>query len=58
MDENPKCKLCNSIEIDWQILNTFNCRVCFKCKQAHPDKFSLLTKTECKEVSVQFCCPC
>jgi hypothetical protein len=26
-------------------------RVCAKCKKQFPEKYSLLTKTECKEVS-------
>ncbi|TIB67028.1 DNA repair protein [Wallemia mellicola] len=49
LNANPKCKLCSSIETDRQILQTFGIIVCHKCKQAHPEKFSLLTKTECKE---------
>ncbi|TIA99138.1 hypothetical protein E3P96_02977 [Wallemia ichthyophaga] len=49
LNANPKCKLCDSIEIDRQIFTSFGISVCHKCKQSHPDKFSLLTKTECKE---------
>lgn len=29
----------------------FSIRVCKKCKEKFPEKYSLLTKTECKEVS-------
>ncbi|CCJ28597.1 unnamed protein product [Pneumocystis jirovecii] len=46
--ENIKCDECGSVELDFQLLRVFNARVCFKCKKALPDKYSLLTKTECK----------
>lgn len=48
-DENEKCFECGSQELDFQFLGVFHCRVCFKCKAEIPDKYSLLTKTECKE---------
>lgn len=48
-DENEKCFECGSQELDFQFLGVFNSRVCFKCKGEFPDKYSLLTKTECKE---------
>lgn len=48
-DENEKCFECGSQELDFQFLGVFQCRVCFKCKAEFPDKYSLLTKTECKE---------
>ncbi|KAF8468281.1 XPA protein C-terminus-domain-containing protein, partial [Kalaharituber pfeilii] len=44
-----KCYECGSWEIDWQFLEVFRCRVCHKCKEKMPEKYSLLTKTECKE---------
>jgi DNA-repair protein complementing XP-A cells len=30
-------------------------RVCTACKKKFPEKYSLLTKTECKEVRTPFC---
>ncbi|GJJ09448.1 hypothetical protein Clacol_003671 [Clathrus columnatus] len=46
---NPKCDECQSVDIDQQFLKVFKCRVCHKCKQTLAEKYSLLTKTECKE---------
>ena len=48
-DENPKCFECQSMDIDHQLHEVFGARVCFKCKSKFADKYSLLTKTECKE---------
>lgn len=48
---NPKCKECNSTDIDHMFKKVFGCLVCNKCKNEFPEKYSLLTKTECKEVS-------
>lgn len=45
----PKCHECNSIEIDKKMLEIFGCLVCKRCKEKFPNKYSLLTKTECKE---------
>ena len=45
----PKCYECNSLEIDHNLYKTFNARVCRKCARKMPEKYSLLTKTECKE---------
>ncbi|KAK6519421.1 hypothetical protein TWF281_003255 [Arthrobotrys megalospora] len=44
-----KCFECESLELDWTFLDVFKCRVCGKCKEQFPDKYSLLTKTECRE---------
>ncbi len=49
---NPKCKECGSISIDPVFKSIFGCLVCSKCKDEHPTKYSLLTKTECREVRV------
>ena len=43
------CFDCGSLEIDWKWLEVFGCRVCAKCKDEKPDKYSLLTKTECRQ---------
>jgi hypothetical protein len=47
---NPKCKECDSIDIDHLFKRVFGLLVCEKCKAEQPEKYSLLTKTECKEV--------
>lgn len=45
----PKCFDCGSIDLDKKMNEVFHCRVCKSCKEKHPEKYSLLTKTECKE---------
>lgn len=45
----PKCFDCGSIDLDKKMLEVFHCRVCKSCKEKRPEKYSLLTKTECKE---------
>ncbi|KAH9470918.1 hypothetical protein Pst134EA_004829 [Puccinia striiformis f. sp. tritici] len=47
--QNPKCKVCGSVELDLQFFQVFKVSVCRKCKNDHPERFSLLTKTECKQ---------
>ena len=47
---NPKCGECQSVDIDQTFRKVFGCLVCHKCKNEKPEKYSLLTKTECKEV--------
>ncbi|KAI0735438.1 thioesterase-like superfamily-domain-containing protein [Earliella scabrosa] len=46
---NPRCQECNSMDIDPTFRRVFRCLVCNKCKNEKPEKYSLLTKTECKE---------
>ncbi|KAG1783678.1 hypothetical protein EV702DRAFT_958446 [Suillus placidus] len=46
---NPKCRECQSIDIDYTYKKIFGCLVCNKCKDEYPEKYGLLTKTECKE---------
>ncbi len=46
---NLKCATCPSPELDFQFLEIFRVRVCTACKANDPDKFSLLTKTECRQ---------
>lgn len=48
---NPKCNDCGSMDIDQTYKKVFGCLVCNTCKNQKPEKYSLLTKTECKEVS-------
>ena len=49
---NPHCRECNSMDVDTTFLKAFNCLVCKKCQNEKPEKYSLLTKTECKEVYI------
>lgn len=44
----PKCFECNSITINPEFYKVYGCRVCNKCKEKFPEKYSLLTKTDCK----------
>ncbi|KAH9046487.1 XPA protein C-terminus-domain-containing protein [Lactarius hengduanensis] len=46
---NPKCHDCSSVDIDQTYRRVFKCLVCDKCKNDNVEKYSLLTKTECKE---------
>ncbi|KZT74859.1 hypothetical protein DAEQUDRAFT_742304 [Daedalea quercina L-15889] len=46
---NPKCAECQSVDIDQTYRKIFGCLVCNRCKNEKPEKYSLLTKTECKE---------
>ncbi|RLV89989.1 DNA repair protein RAD14 [Spathaspora sp. JA1] len=45
----PRCYECDSIDIDANLMTNFQVRACRKCVKAHPEKYSLLTKTECRE---------
>lgn len=49
--QSLKCRDCNSLDIDHQFRKVFRCLVCKKCQNEKPETYSLLTKTECKEVS-------
>ncbi|KAG6845638.1 hypothetical protein H0H87_005845 [Tephrocybe sp. NHM501043] len=46
---NPKCAECQSMDIDQTFKKVFGCLICKKCQNEKPEKYSLLTKTECKE---------
>ena len=48
-EENKLCRECGSLEIDWKWEEILGCAICTPCKEKHPDKYSLLTKTEAKE---------
>lgn len=45
----PKCQECQSIDIDIVFYDNFHVKVCRKCKKEYGEKYSLLTKTECRE---------
>ncbi|KAI3323940.1 DNA repair protein [Xylariaceae sp. AK1471] len=47
--ERKKCRECGNLEIDFVWEEVFGCAVCGACKEKHPEKYSLLTKTECRE---------
>lgn len=44
-----KCRECGTVEIDFVWEEVLHCAVCAKCKDKFPEKYSLLTKTECKQ---------
>lgn len=44
-----RCRECGSLDIDFVWEEVFGCCVCAGCKEKMPEKYSLLTKTECKE---------
>jgi DNA-repair protein complementing XP-A cells len=44
-----RCRECRTVEIDFVWEEVFGCAVCNRCKEKYPEKYSLLTKTECKE---------
>lgn len=48
-DKRKRCRECGSLEIDFVWEEVFGCAVCGACKEKFPEKYSLLTKTECKE---------
>lgn len=48
-EKRKKCRECKSLEIDFVWEEVFHICVCNKCKEKYPEKYSLLTKTECKE---------
>ncbi|TPX47528.1 hypothetical protein SeMB42_g00177 [Synchytrium endobioticum] len=43
----PRCKDCDSMAIDYNYKKHYNVLVCKECIEKCPDKYSLLTKTEC-----------
>jgi DNA-repair protein complementing XP-A cells len=47
--ERKKCRECDNLEIDFVWEEVFGCAVCNACKEKYPEKYSLLTKTECRE---------
>ncbi|KAJ3053649.1 hypothetical protein HK097_003762 [Rhizophlyctis rosea] len=49
LDPDARCEACKSIDLDLNYWKHFNIYVCRACKDAVPDKYSLLTKTECRE---------
>ncbi|KAF8641200.1 hypothetical protein AX17_000835 [Amanita inopinata Kibby_2008] len=46
---NPKCSECQSVDIDQTFRKVFRYLVCKRCQNEKQEKYSLLTKTECKE---------
>ncbi|KAI8634466.1 XPA protein C-terminus-domain-containing protein [Xylariaceae sp. FL1651] len=47
--ERKKCRECGNLEIDFVWEEVFGCAICGVCKEKYPEKYSLLTKTECRE---------
>lgn len=48
-DRATGCRECGSLQVDWKWVEVFKCAVCTSCKEALPDRYSLLTKTEARE---------
>lgn len=48
-EAHKQCRECKSLEIDWKWEEILHCAVCNVCKDKHPEKYSLLTKTEAKD---------
>ncbi|KJZ73089.1 hypothetical protein HIM_07473 [Hirsutella minnesotensis 3608] len=48
-EKRKRCRECRSLEIDFVWEEVFHLCVCNKCKEKMPEKYSLLTKTECKQ---------
>lgn len=48
-DKRKRCRECRSFEIDFVWEEVFHICICSRCKEKYPEKYSLLTKTECKE---------
>lgn len=50
ISQAPKCFECGSLELDPNFYQNFNeVRVCRRCMKDKPEKYLLLTKTECRE---------
>lgn len=47
--DRKKCRECKSLEIDFVWEEVFHITLCHRCKDKFPEKYSLLTKTECKQ---------
>ena len=43
------CRECGSLEIDFSWADILQTRICQKCKDGNPEKYSLLTKSEARE---------
>lgn len=48
-EKRKRCRECRSLEIDFVWEEVFHLCVCSSCKEKYPEKYSLLTKTECKD---------
>ncbi len=49
LNENIRCIVCGSIELDEFILLNYKANVCVNCRETHPDRFGLITKTAAKD---------
>ncbi|GJJ78062.1 DNA-repair protein complementing XP-A cells [Entomortierella parvispora] len=47
--DNYECQDCGSLDVDFQLLTHFHVPVCISCRDSQPEKYSLLTKTECRQ---------
>ncbi len=46
---NPRCLSCETLSIDYAYFKHYQIAVCKECIQKEPGKYSLLTKTECRQ---------
>ena len=49
VERGPRCRECGTVEIEHKFMDVFAIPVCNTCKRKNEDKYSLLTKSECKE---------
>jgi DNA-repair protein complementing XP-A cells len=49
LEVNDRCSVCRSLELDDFILKNYKVRVCPNCREAHQDRFGLMTKTSAKD---------
>ncbi|KAF8929026.1 XPA protein C-terminus-domain-containing protein [Dissophora ornata] len=47
-EDNYECQDCTSVDVDFQLLRHFHVPVCIGCRDTQPERYSLLTKTECR----------
>ncbi|KAI7851556.1 hypothetical protein BDC45DRAFT_538311 [Circinella umbellata] len=50
--ENPKCRDCGSMDVDPIFFQVFKMSVCNGCKEKFPERYSLITKTEARELTI------
>ena len=49
LELNDRCKVCGSFDLDHHLQKNYRVAVCLSCRDAHPDRFSLITKTRARE---------
>ncbi|GEQ72838.1 hypothetical protein JCM33374_g6526 [Metschnikowia sp. JCM 33374] len=49
LENAPRCVECESLDLDANLHTNFGVLVCRRCMKEKPEKYALLTKTECRE---------